>query len=243
MNATLRAELRKLTRTRSLLAVPVTGLVVAAIGAVVIVSAGKAVDLPTRLSEYAPLRFGPSNFGLLLAVFGVRLFADEVQHHTLAATLIRTPDRRRVLASKLLVAVGVAVAFCALIYLIVIPVTLVGFSMRDLPMTVDLAATAALFGRVVLATVLFTVLGVAVGTAVRNRTVALVGVIVWFALLEDVVGSLLRINRFLPSSAMQSLVSAGPTAATTAPVGALLLLAVVAGALLAGVVTLRRDVA
>src|SRR4051794_10080935 len=108
MNATLRAELRKLARTRSLLAVPIAGLVIAAVGAVVVVSAGKAAEMPTRLAEYAPLRFGPSNFGLLLAVFGVRLFADEVQHRTLAATLIRTPDRRRVLIAKVLLASGVA---------------------------------------------------------------------------------------------------------------------------------------
>ena len=243
MNTSLRAELRKLARTRSLLALPVAGLVIAAIGAVVIVSAGEAAEMPATLSEYVPLRFGPSNYGLLLAVFGVRLFADEVQHHTLAATLIRTPDRRRVLAAKVLIAVAVATAFCAAVYLVVVPITLIGVSMRDLAMTVDGAALAALFGRVVVASVLFTVLGVAVGTAVRNRTVALVAVIVWFALAEDVIGGLLRIKRFLPSSAMESLVSASSTAATTAPVATLLLLAVVAVALLLAIVALRLDVA
>jgi ABC-type transport system involved in multi-copper enzyme maturation permease subunit len=243
MTASLRAELRKLTRTRSLVALPVAGLVIAAIGTVVFMAAGKATEIPARLSEYGPLRFGPSNFGLLLAVFGVRLFADESQHRTLAATLIRTPNRLRVLAAKVLVAAGVAAAFCAAVYLIVIPVTLVGLSMRGLTMAVDAGATAALFGRVVVATVLLTALGVAVGTAVRNRTVALVAVIVWFALAEDLIGGLLHIKRFLPSAAMQSLVSASASAGTTAPVGALLLLAVVATALVAAVVALRTDVA
>jgi ABC-type transport system involved in multi-copper enzyme maturation permease subunit len=243
MTASLRAELRKLTRTRSLVAVPVAGLVIAALGTIVFIAAGKATEIPARLSEYGPLRFGPSNFGLLLAIFGVRLFADESQHHTLAATLIRTPNRLRVLAAKVLVAVGVAAAFCGAVYLIVIPTTLVGLSIRGLTMTVDVAASAALFGRVVVATVLLTVLGVAVGTAVRNRTAALVGMIVWFTLAEDLIGGLLHVKRFLPSAAMRSLVSASPSALTTAPVGAMLLLSVVAAALLAAVVALSRDVA
>ena len=243
MNATLRAELRKLTRTRSLLAVPVAGLVVAALGTVVVLSAGKAAEMPERLSEFGPLRFGPTNFGLLLVVFGVRLFADESQHHTLTSTLIRTPARRRVLAAKVAVAVAVAAVFCALVYAVVIPLTLVGLSMRDLTMTFDVGPSAALFGRVVLAVVLLAALGVAVGTAVRNRTVALVGVIVWFALAEDLVAALLRIERFLPSAAMRSLVSAGPAAPTSALVGALLLLAFVVAALAIADISLRRDVA
>lgn len=243
MTATLRAELRKLARTRSLLAVPMFGLVVAGLGTVALMAAGEAGELPDRLSEYGPLRFGPTNFGLLLVVFGVRIFADESQHHTLAATLLRTPGRQRVLAAKVALATGVAVIFCLAVYLIVIPITLVGLSMRGLTMTIDVAPTAALFGRVVVATVLLAAFGVAVGTAVRNRTVALIAVIVWFALVEDLVGGLLKVQRFLPSAAMRSLVSAEAAAPTTAVVGALLLLAVVVAGLSAASVALRRDVA
>jgi ABC-2 type transport system permease protein len=242
MTASLRAELRKLTGTRSLLAVPVAGLVIAVLGTIVLLTAGKASEIPARLSEYGPLRFGPTNFGLLLVVFGVRLFADEGQHHTLAATMIRTPKRGRVLVAKVSVVVGVSGAFCLAVYLIVIPMTLVGLSIRGLTMTVDAATTAALFGRVAVAMALLAALGVGVGCAVRNRTVALVAVIVWFALVEDLVGGLLHLHRFLPSAAVRSLVSASATAPTTAPVGALLLLAVVATTLGAATIALRRDI-
>jgi hypothetical protein len=98
------------------------------------------------------------------------------------------------------------------VYLAVIPVTVVGVALGDLEMTWDVAATAALFGRVVVAMVLLSALGVAVGAAIGNRTVALVAVLVWFTLAEDLVGALLHVDRHLPSAAVRSLVSAGQRA-------------------------------
>jgi hypothetical protein len=242
MTPALRAEVRKLRWTRSLLAVLGAGLVIAVLGTVLLMAAGRPAEIPERLSRYGPLRFGPTNFGLLLVVFGVRLFADEVQHRTLAATLVRTPDRRRVLTAKLVVVAAVAAAFTVAVYLVVIPITVVGLRLRHLEMTYDLAATGALLGRVLLASLVLAAIGVAVGAAIRNRTVALVAVLVWFSLAEDLIGPLLHIARFLPSAAMQSLVAAEPGAATSGPLGALILVVCGIAATAAALVTLRRDI-
>jgi hypothetical protein len=241
MNGALRAEVRKLRVTRSLWAVPAVGLLVAVVGNALLVTFGEGTEIARELSHYSPLRFGPTNFGLLLVVFGVRLFADETQHRTLAGTFIRNPRRGEAFVAKAITAAAVSVVFCLAVYALVVPTTLVGVAIRNLPFRIDAFDTVALLGRVVVAMVLLSVLGVALGGLLRNRTVALVAVLVWFALAEDLVGALLHAKRFLPSSAVSSLV-AGAGGSLSAAAAAALLFAVTAGCVLAASVALDRDV-
>jgi hypothetical protein len=244
MSTTWRAEVRKLRHTRSLWAVPVVGAVVSVIGAGLFTSFLEVADLADRLSEHGPLRFGPTNTGLLLAVLAIRIVGDEDHHQTLPATYIATPERHRVLGAKAAVAVASSVAFCVAVLGSILAVTLVGIEARDLPMTVDAGATAGLFARTTLAMTLLAVLGVGVATAIRNRTVALLSVVVWLVLLEDIFGSLLKVPELLPGSAVQALVSGdgGPDALAAAPAAAVLAL-FAAAALAIAAVTVRRDVA
>jgi ABC-2 type transport system permease protein len=243
MITTWRAEVRKLRHTRSLWAVPVIGGVVSVVGAALFTSLLRASELGDRLSEHGPLRFGPTNTGLLLTVLAIRIVGDEDHHGTLPATYIATPARARVLAAKAAVAVVTTVAFCVAVLGSVLAVTLVVIEARDLPMVVDVGTTAALMARTTLAMSLMALLGVAVATAIRNRTVALIGVLVWLILLEDLVGSLFKISELLPGAAVQALVSAdaGPDVLAAGPAAALLAGSAVA-ALAVAAVTVRRDI-
>ncbi len=202
----LRAELRKLRFTRSLLAVPVTAVAVSAVSSVVLIASFKPSEIASRLSSHGPLRFGATNVGLFLLLFGVRLFTDETQHRTLAATYVATPNRRRVLAAKSVMAVTVALASCAAIYAVVVPITVVGVHQRGLPMTIDAAATVSLGGRVAMAMVLMASLGVVVGAAIANRTIALVASVAWLALGESLVGGLLRVPNLMPGALVSGIV-------------------------------------
>ena len=85
MNPILRSELRKLRFTRSLSALPLAGIAISVVAATVLITSFKAPDIASRLSDHGPLRFGPTNVGLLLLLFGVRLFTDETNHRTLAS--------------------------------------------------------------------------------------------------------------------------------------------------------------
>ena len=243
MTPVVASELRKLRFTRSLWGIAVAGVAIAAAGAVVMTAAGKDADVADRLSQLGPLRFGPTNFGLLLVLLGIRLFADETHHRTLSATLTRTPHRVRVTVAKAIVAAAAAGAFCVAVDVVTIPVVAVGVAVRGWGMTYDVAASAAMLGRVLAAMSLLAVLGVAFGAAVRNRTVALVSVVVWFALGEDLVGAVLHVDRFLPGAAVTGFVSNTSTSTHLAGAAsaALLLVYVVGCAAVAGL-ALRRDV-
>ena len=244
MSTTWRAEVRKLRYTRSLWAVPVIGALVSVLGAGLLISFFKAADLADRLSEHGPLRFGPTNTGLILAVRAIRIVGDEDHHQTLPATYIATPDRLRVLAAKAAVTTAATVAFCVAVLGVVLGITLVGIGVRDLPMTIDAGATAGLFARATLAMSLMALLGVALATAIRNRTIAIVGALLWLILIEDLVGSLLKVPELMPGATVQALVSAdgGPDALAAGPAAALLT-AFVAAVFAVAAITVRRDVA
>jgi hypothetical protein len=176
-------------------------------------------------------------------LFAVRVVGDEDHHGTLAATYIATPARLRVLAAKAAVAVATTIAFCAAVFSAVGAITVVGIEVRNLPMTVDALATAALFARTTVAMSLLALLGVGLATAIRNRTVAVVSVLVWLVILEDVIGALLKIPELLPGATVQALVAGdgGPGALDAAPAAGVLV-GFVAVALLIARATLRRDV-
>jgi hypothetical protein len=240
----LRAELRKLRFTRSLWAIPAVGALVSITGSGVVIALLDERELAARLSEHGPLRFGPTNVGLVLLLFGIRLFADETHHHTLGSTYIAVPDRRSVLIAKALVAAGVAVGLCIGVFALVVPITIVGVAARDLPMTIDLAATAGLLARTAAAMTLVSLLGVALAAIVRNRALALVACLAWVALAEDLIGAAFKIPKLLPGSAARAFVAGtggpdalGPLAA------ALVLLAFTVVAAAVAVARLRSDVA
>jgi ABC-2 type transport system permease protein len=242
MTTYLRSELRKLRHTRSLFALPLVGALVSVVAATVLITSFDEPEIAASLSEHGPLRFGATNLGLLLAVFGARVFADETHHGTLASTYLASPHRRAVVAAKAVVAAATAVATSAAVYLVVVPITVVSVEVRDLSMTIDADETAALFGRGTAAMVAMTLLGLSLATAVRNRAVALITVAVWFTLVERAVGSLLRVEGWLPGSLVDELVTAtGEPTAT--PTIALTLAAAVAVTSTAATVSLGRDVA
>lgn len=242
MKALLRSELRKVRWTRSLWMLPLVGVALNVIAATVLITAFKAEEFASHLSEHGPLRFGATNVGLFVVLFGIRVFGDEVQHQTLTATLVRQPHRTRVFAAKAALAAGMALLMTAAIYALVVPITVLAAGARDLPMTFDVGTTVALFGRVCVAMVLSALLGVGLATLARNRTIALVAFLLWITLGETIIGGLLKIPRYMFGAAVQSVVSAGGS--DVLPVAsALALLLIVVGALTGGgLIALRRDI-
>ena len=244
MTTALRAELRKLRFTRSLWMIPAAGALLSVVTSGLVVAFFKEADLAARVSQHGPLRFGPTNVGLILLAFGIRVFADETHHHTLASTYVARPNRVAVLSAKAIVSAGVALAFCVVVFLLVVPITLFGVAVRDLPMTIDMAATAGLLARTSMAMALTALLGVALAATVRNRAVVLVACLVWLALLENLVGSLFKIPELLPGAVVRAVVSGsgGPDALSTLG-AALVLLTFAAAAGSLAVTRLRHDVA
>jgi hypothetical protein len=94
-------------------------------------------------------------------------------------------------------------------------------------MSADWGATAGLLARTSLAMAVTAAMGVALAAIARNRAVVLVAALAWLALLEDLVGALLKVPELLPGAVVRALVAGnGGGDALGAGPAALLLLAI-----------------
>jgi hypothetical protein len=242
MRALLRAEIRKLRWTRSMWGLALAGVLISVVSGTILVVAFKPAEIAGRLSLHGPLRFGISNVGLVVALLGIRVLGDELQHRTLAATLLREPNRVRVLLAKVLVATGLGAVMTVVIYALVVPTTLLAVRVRDLPMVIDAGATLAVFARVLIAMALLGAIGVGLAGAVRNRTVALIAFVLGITFGESIVGGLLKIPRYMPGELVNALVSGGRGAAVAPALAAFILAALAAVAVGAAVAVTGRDI-
>lgn len=175
-------------------------------------------------------------------LFGTLVMTGEFRHGTATPTFLVTPKRERVLYAKILAAAAggllLSAAALVLVYVVAIPWLLIGgdeiFLFEGGPLRAALAtvAAAALWGA----------LGVGLGAVVRSQVGAIVGALVWFLILESLVGALWRDGApYLPGAAIGALAGDSPELSSAA--GAAVSLAYAAAFCVAGtLLTARRDV-
>jgi ABC-type transport system involved in multi-copper enzyme maturation permease subunit len=264
MTGLLRSELRKVFTTRLwwglLIGVVLTSAGFAALGAALIgvspsgqAPTGPGLDDPAVIrSVYA----AGISFAYLFALsFGIISMSGEFRHQTMTATVLASPHRNRVVLAKLLAVFGIGLGYGVVTVLSGllggIPVIL----LRGGDLFLGSADTYRALVLGALAVALWAVLGLGVGTLIRNQVVALrvaIG-IAWLA--EPLIGFALNaadlgsIAQYLPTQATTALTSPptsnGGFTTTLLPwwAGGLVLLgyAGVSGGLGAAI-TLRRDV-
>ena len=146
---------------------------------------------------------------------GTLMVTAEFRHKTLTPTFLATPRRGRVLAAKLAVgaAIGVILGVVGVVAAVGTSAAfLAGFGIDTILGEPD---TWAMLGRMLLAYVLWTLIGVGVGALVRNQVGAIVGVLVFTQFIEPIgrtaaafVDGLSDVTRFLPGAASDALVGA-----------------------------------
>jgi ABC-type transport system involved in multi-copper enzyme maturation permease subunit len=258
----VRAELRKLRTTRLwwglALGIASTSAAIAALTGLTAgidtgAGATPGVDDPATVRSVYTAGLGVAYlFALALGVIGM---AGEYRHQTISATLLGSPRRARVVVAKLvalsLAGIGYGVLTVVSGMAVGVPILLV----KGAPLRLASDGIPRALVLAVLAVALWAVLGLGVGTLIRNQIVALlVGVgVAWIA--EPVLAIALNaldvgsVARFLPSQATTAIVTPPSTAGSFSVEylpwwgGALVLLgyAAVSGAAGAAL-TLRRDV-
>jgi ABC-2 type transport system permease protein len=134
-------------------------------------------------------------------ILGIRIVTDEFRFGTADPTFLFTPTRRKVLVAK----IGAA-AMCGILMAFVTQVVLFGsaaafFAIKGEVLHIGSAGIHAFFGGIVAGT-MWAVVGLGLGAMIRNQIIAIVGVVVWFMGLEDVIGSRMgHTDRFLPGRA------------------------------------------
>ena len=182
-----------------------------------------------------------TSFSML--ILGVMLAAGEDRHRTSLGTYLAEPRRGRVLMAKLVTAALVGAVGGALIFGLDLAIALGTYSFRGVHhLPVDVTS---LWVGTTLLTACFGLLGVALGALTRNTVAAIVGALVWAAVIELAVLKPLfpSLAKWLPTNAAVSLTTVTDRSALLPPA---LAAAVLVGwatfvALLAARVTLGRE--
>jgi len=194
-------------------------------------------------------------------LIGVLVVTGEFRHKTLTPTFLATPRRGIALTGKALAGVVMGVLYGVLALVATVGPGAGLLAAFGEPTALDEPETWALLGRIVVAFVVWVLIGIGVGTLVRNQIGAVVGVIAFTQFVEPIVrtvagfiGGVGDVIRFLPGAASDALVGASiystfaEAAGGAAPLdwwaGGLILLGyAVVFLVLGGLLSWRRDVA
>jgi ABC-type transport system involved in multi-copper enzyme maturation permease subunit len=182
-----------------------------------------------------------TSFSML--ILGVMLSAGEDRHRTSLSTYLAEPRRGRVLVAKLLTAALVGTVGGAVVFGLDLAIALPVYAAKGVHhLPVDVAS---LWTGTTLLTACFGLLGVALGALTRNTVAAIIGALVWAAVIELAVLQPLfpSLAKWLPTGAAVSLTVATDHSGMLPPAAAALVLVgwAAAVALLASRITLRRE--
>jgi hypothetical protein len=210
----IRAELTKLATTRVLYGIAAAMAAFALLTLVAgIALTGRdgnpslsADSLPAMVAAPVTLLSGAA---LLLGILGL---AGEFRHQTITQTFLVTPRRGRVVAAKLVAypLAGIALALAVLGFTWALAAGWLA-AKGMAPSLADARLGRVLLGAV-LAAGLCALAGVGVAALIRNQVAALVATLVWVAVVEGLLMSLLNIpglGRWLPSAAAAALTNPG----------------------------------
>jgi ABC-2 type transport system permease protein len=243
VNGQFRAELLKIRSTRT-----TVGLVLGMVGLVLLFSLlsgllTKAPNLITTDDQRGLLGVG-SLAGVFSALAGIMLVTSEYRYGTIRPTFLFTPRRFRVLGAKLAAGVLAGIVFGIAGEALGFGIGYACLTGRGIDFALDDRQTALLFLGTVAGTGLWGGIGVAVGAIVRSQVGAIIGILAWGFVAENLLFSFVPgIGRFGPVHAQDALVGFTTKHLLHAAPGGLILVAWAAALSLVGITrAARRDV-
>jgi len=183
---------------------------------------GAISDSATGSPQFAADAIPPIVYSLAASVgyvfpllVGTLMVTTEFRHKTLTPTFLATPRRGVALSAKIVIGIVMGLVFAVIALLSSIGPGAAFIAGFGLDTTLASSDTWALIGRTTLALVLWSIVGVGIGTLVRNQVVAIVIVLAFTQFIEPIaraatglVEGLSDVTKFLPGAASDALVGA-----------------------------------
>jgi ABC-2 type transport system permease protein len=212
----LLAELLKLRTTRM-----VYGLLGALLLIVAIATIAAIIDQPAGElageNDQAEL-FGTAATGIIFVLLlGVMLMSGEFRHGTITQTFLITPNRWKVLAAKLVAGAVLGLAFGAAAEIFAFVLTVPLLELKGVELNLGNDATSLVIGTIVTTTICG-MLGVALGSVIRNQVVAIVVVFAALLIIEPIITLATETRwpefpKYLPSHAITGVIDDGSESA------------------------------
>jgi ABC-2 type transport system permease protein len=224
MRALVKAELIKLTTTRTAMGLLLGAAAVTMLGAFSTIMSAAPADLAAPLHQQHLFLLASINLSLFALVLGIRGVTDEFRHGSIVPTLLLEPIRRRVLWGKAVTLAAAGALLATLAQAAMLGLALLLLQSKGVQATVGTSDLVAM-GGLVAASALWAMIGVAVGAVVRHQVPAVVGALIWVLVVENLGAGLLgQAGSYLPGQAAHALASASQAGTLLAPaIGALVL--------------------
>jgi ABC-2 type transport system permease protein len=201
------------------------------------------LDLDNHDNQHALLGVGTSG-ALFAALIGVMAITSEFRHGTIRPTFVVTPHRSRVVAAKVIASLLMGILFGLLAIALSFGVGYSILAGKGIDLALDTNHVLLLALGTLGMTALWAALGVGIGAVVKNQVLAVVGLLVWVMVVDNLLRGLVPdVGRFTPTGVSDALTAGFGDYLLSPVAGGLLLLAyaatfVATGALLVA----RRDV-
>lgn len=235
MKAIFAAEVLKVRTTKTTL-----GLALAMLGLVLLAVLLHGFGLPEgELSQTSNqmrvLIVGESFGAIFAAVLGAMSMTAEIRYGTIRPTFLGNPRRDRVLAAKAVIAALVGLTFGLAATVAAILAGMTAFSARS----IDQRLTGNDYIQLIVggagAGALWAIIGLGIGSLVRNQVSSIIGLFIWLLIVENLlIDSVPKISRYMPGSLSQSIAGSQTGTLDSPTVALILLVAYAAAALLAG---------
>ena len=204
-------------------------------------------DIGLSATEAANAVYGQALSAYIFAlVAGIMMITGEFRHGTASTTFMIQPRRRVVVAAKLLASLLLGFAFAVAGAVVTLATGLPVLALRGYASLIPASDVAmALLGGM-LAVTLYGAMGVGIGSLVRNQVAAIVGSLVLFLLVGDLLAGLVpEVGRWLPNGAASAMARLGSLQGQLLEpwAGAVVFVAWAVGlAVVGSLTTMRRDV-
>jgi ABC-2 type transport system permease protein len=201
------------------------------------------IDLRSHDNQHMLLSVGTSG-ALFASLIGVMAITGEFRHGTIRPTFVVTPHRSRVITAKVIASLLTGLLFGLLAIALSLGVGYAVLAGKGIDFALDTKHVLLLVLGTLGMTALWAALGVGLGAVIKNQVFAIIGLIIWAMLVDNLLRGLVPdVGRFTPTAASAS-ITADPADYLLGPLaGGLLLVSytvviVAAGTLLVA----RRDV-
>jgi ABC-2 type transport system permease protein len=243
MTDQLLAELRKMRSTRTNLGL-LAGMVALILLTVVLTGfITKAPELSGHDNQHGLLSAGTAA-ALFAALIGVMAITSEFRHGTIRPTFVVTPIRTRVITAKVVASLLMGILFGLAAIGLSLGLGYAVLAIRNIPFELETNHVMWLVLGTPVMTAAWAAIGVGLGAVVRNQVFAVIGLIVWAMVIDNLLRGLVpAIGGYTPVGAGAALVADPADYVLSPQAGALVLVAYAVALVAAGAVLVaRRDV-
>jgi ABC-2 type transport system permease protein len=239
----LGAELLKIRSTRTTIGLLAGLIALALLFTVLTCTLSATSTVLTEQDQVSLLSFG-SIAGVFAALAGVMLFTSEYRFGTIRPTFLFNPSRSRLVATKITAGALSGLVFGIIGEGLVFSIGIIILKASGIPIAMNGANMTELLVGAIAGTALWGAIGVGVGAIVPNQVGAVITLLAWGFVAENLVfGFLPQIGRFLPVHASDAMMGPIQTQLLPGDAGTIVVVTWAVVLALAGFVMLkRRDV-